>query len=124
MSKLVRLKPRDLKKGHIIRRYTAFSQTFDEMRGWYLVSDDVAAYLATVRQVPNDEDKPLAFDVCTEAEAKRLDDAERRKSEERARAAEPNTAAPEQSPPTKGDLSTADLPDPRRRQPATPAARR
>ena|SRR5215831_7570470 len=124
MSKLVRLKPRDLKKGHIIRRYTAFSQTFDERRGWYLVSDEVASYLETVRQVPNDEDTPLAFDVCTEAEAKRLDDAERRKSEERARAVEPIATAPQESGPSKGDLTAADLPDPRRRQPATPAARR
>ena len=29
MSKLVRLKPHDPKKGHVIRRYTAFSIRFE-----------------------------------------------------------------------------------------------
>lgn len=94
MSKLIRLRPLDAKKGHVIRRYTAFSMTFEEAKGWYRVSDEVAAYLQTVHQVPNDEDTPLAFDVCTEAEAKALELAEKKKAEERARAAEPNVAMP------------------------------
>ena len=49
MAKLVRLKPHDPKKGHVIRRYTAFSIRFEEARGWYKVADEVAAYLGTVR---------------------------------------------------------------------------
>jgi hypothetical protein len=114
MSKLVRLKPYDPKKGHIIQRYTAFSTQFEERKGWYRVSDGIADYLATVHQVPNDEDAAFAFDVCTEEEAKRLEAAEKRKAEERARAAEPNIAAPRDVEPI-GDLTTADLRDPERR---------
>ncbi|HET9622033.1 MAG TPA: hypothetical protein VFP84_11745 [Kofleriaceae bacterium] len=94
MSKLVRLKRIDSKKGHVIRRYTAFSTTFEEARGWYRVDDETAAYLQTVHQVPNDEDTPLAFDVCTSDEAEALEAAEKKKAEERARATEPNVAMP------------------------------
>lgn len=90
MAKLIRLKPLDLKKGHVIRRFTAFSNTFVEARGWYRVSDEIATYLGTVHQVPHDEDSPLAFDVCTEQEAKAIEQDEQRKAEERARAATPN----------------------------------
>jgi hypothetical protein len=109
MAKLVRLKPLDAKKGHHIHRYTAFSTTFEEKKGWYRVSDEIAAYLATVHQVPNDEDTPLAFDVCTEDEAKGIEVAEKKKAEERARAAEPNVAMPHEIAPVGGDLTTADL---------------
>ncbi len=108
MAKLIRLKPYDAKKGHVIRRYTAFSIRFEEARGWYKVSDEVAAYLAKVHQVPDDEDSPLAFDVCTEEEAKRLEAAEKKKAEERARAAEPNVAQPHDV--SERDLTTADIP--------------
>ena len=115
MAKLVRLKPLDAKKGHVIHRYTAFSTTFEERKGWYRVSDEIAVYLATVHQVPNDEDTPLAFDVYTEDEAKALEVAEKKKAEERARAAEPNVALPREVAPLGGDLTTADLRDPNRR---------
>ena len=81
MPKLVRLKPFDPKRGHVIRRYTAFSIRFEEARGWYKVADEVAAYLGTVHQVPGDEDSPLAFDVCSEEEAQRLETAEKKKTE-------------------------------------------
>jgi hypothetical protein len=94
MAKLVRLKPLDAKKGHVIRRFTTFSTTFEEARGWYRVNEEMAAYLQTVHQVPNDEDTPKAFDVCTDEEAKAIEAAEKRKAEERARAAEPNVAMP------------------------------
>jgi hypothetical protein len=113
MSKLVRLKPHDPKRGHVSRRYTAFSIRFEEARGWYKVSDEVAAYLATVHQTPGDEDSPLAFDVCTEEEAQRLETAEKKKAEERARAAEPNVAQPHDVSVRSADLTTADLPQPR-----------
>lgn len=109
MAKLVRLKPHDPKKGHVIRRYTAFSIRFEEARGWYKVSDEVATYLATVHQVPGDEDSPLAFDVCTEDEAQRIETAEKKKAEERARAAEPNVAQPYDVSVRGGDLTTADV---------------
>lgn len=113
MAKLVRLKPLDAKKGHVIHRYTVFSTTFEEKKGWYRISDEMADYLATVHQVPNDEDAPFAFDVCTEEEAKRIEAAEKKKAEERARAAEPNVAAPREVPEGRGDLTTADLRGPR-----------
>ena len=114
MSKLARLKPHDSKKGHIIQRFTAFSTQFEEKKGWYRVSDEIADYLAKVHQVPNDEDTPFAFDVCTEDDAKRIETAEKKKAEERARAAEPNVTAPREIVPV-GDLTTADLRDPGRR---------
>lgn len=128
MAKLIRLKPLDAKKGHLIRRYTAFSTTFEERRGWYRVSNEVASYLATVHQVPNDEDSPMAFDVCSQEEAEQIDRAEKLKAEERARAAEPNattardvTAVPVAG---HGDLTTAELREPPRRPRASGAGGR
>ena len=124
MAKLIRLKPFDAKKGHVIRRYTAFQTTFEEHKGWYRVSDHVAAYLATVHQMADDEDSPRAFDVCTKEEAERIDAAEKKKAEERARAAEPNVATARDVS-ALGDLTTADLRDPgRRSRTASTAGRR
>jgi hypothetical protein len=122
MAKLIRLKPFDAKRGHLIQRFTAFSTTFEERKGWYRVADEVADYLATVNQVPNDDDTPLAFDVCTEEEAKRLEAAEKKKAEERARAAEPNVATPRVVT-GGGDLTTADLREPGRRSAAASGRR-
>ena len=119
MAKLIRLKPFDPKKGHIIRRYTVSGTTFEERKGWYRVSDHAAAYLATVHQIADDEDSPMAFDVCTQDDAKRIDAAERRKAEERARAAEPNVAMARDVTALAGDLTTADLRDPGRRSRAS-----
>ena len=123
MSKLVRLKPYDVKKGHVIRRYSAFSTQFVERKGWYRVSDEVAEYLATVRQVPHDEDVPFAFDVCTEQEAKRIEAAEKKKAEERARAAQPNVAT-SRDVQRVGDLTTDDLRDPELRYTRKPRQKR
>ena len=109
MAKLVRLKPYDPKRDHVIQRYTAFSTRFDEQCGWYKVSDEMAAYLATVHQTPGDEDSPLAFDVCTQEEAQQLEIAEKKKAEERARASEPNVAQPHDVTARAHDLTTADL---------------
>ena len=81
----------------------------------------MASYLATVHQVPNDEDTPLAFDVCTEDEAKQVEVAEKKKAEERARAAEPNVATAHDVAAQGGDLTTADLRDPGRCSRATVA---
>jgi uncharacterized protein YdbL (DUF1318 family) len=124
MAKLVRLKPYDPKKGHVIRRYTAFAIRFEEARGWYKVSDEVATYLGTVHQVPGDEDSPLAFDVCTEEEAQRLEVAEKKKAEERARAAEPNVAQPHDVSVKSADLTTADVAPARSSRAEARAARR
>jgi hypothetical protein len=57
----------------VLRRYTYAGIKFQEERGWYRVERPVAEYLRAVREVPSDRYAPLAFDVCTEAEAKALD---------------------------------------------------
>lgn len=90
MAKLVRLKPYEPKKGHVLQRYTAFSIRFEERRGWYKVTDEVATYLGTVHQTPGDDDSPLAFDVCSEEDAQRMEAAEKKKAEDKARASEPH----------------------------------
>jgi len=69
----VRLKAHDPRRGHVLRRYTYRGIKFQEDRGWYRVEKEIADYLRTVRQVATNEHSPLAFDVCTEAEAKALD---------------------------------------------------
>jgi hypothetical protein len=73
---LVRLKSYDPRRGHVLRRYTYAGIKFQEERGWYRVERSIAEYLRAVREVPTDRYSPLAFDVCTEAEAKALDDVE------------------------------------------------
>lgn len=128
MAKLVRLKPYDPKRGHVLRRYTAFGVRFDESRGWYRVSDEVAEYLGKVRQQPGLDYTPIAFDVCTEEEALALETREKREQEERAIASAPNVATAHDvsalNPRTRGDLTTADLPQGRSSRSDTRAARR
>jgi hypothetical protein len=112
MAKLVRLKRRDPKRGHVLRRYTAFGVRFEEKKGWYRVSDEVAAYLAQVHQLDGDDDSPLAFDVCTPEEAEALEAAEKKKADERARATEPHVTDAVDAPAhatAAADLTTADL---------------
>lgn len=73
---LVRLKPYDPRRGHVLRRYTYAGIKFQEERGWYRIEKSVAEYLRKVRQVHGEEFSALAFDVCTDAEAKALEVAE------------------------------------------------
>ena len=108
MAKLVRLKPHDPKKGHVIRRYTAFAIRFEEARGWYKVSDEVAAYLSTVHQRPGDEDSPLAFDVCTDDEAKSLDAREKEAGATRKAATDDIKVSAAR---TENAVTTEDLPE-------------
>jgi len=115
MTKLVRLKPYDPKKGHYIRKYTTLATTFEESRGWYRVPDHIADYLATVHQLSDDPDSPMAFDVCSQEQAEAIDAAEKKKAEERARAAEPNVATAREVTGLGGDLTTEDLKNPGRR---------
>ena len=70
---LVRLKPYDPRRGNVLRRFTFRGIKFHEERGWYRVEAPVSEYLRGVHQVPTDLFSPLAFDVCTEAEAKALE---------------------------------------------------
>lgn len=70
---LARIKPRDPAHGHVLRRYSYRGAKFEEGKGWYRVSEEVAEYLRAVPQQSHDPRSPLAFDVCTEAEAKAID---------------------------------------------------
>jgi hypothetical protein len=80
---LVRLKPHDPRRGFVLRRYTFRGIKFHDERGWYKVDKTVGDYLRRVRQVPDDEHAPLAFDVCTEDEAKSLDAREKEAAADR-----------------------------------------
>jgi len=108
-TKLVRLKPYNPKRGCVIRRYTVYGFRFEETRGWYEVSGTVAAYLETIHQIPTDENSPKAFDVCSPKEAQVVENAERKATDEKARASEPNLAASPRVMSGSGDLTTADL---------------
>ena len=85
---LVRLKPHDSRRGHVLRRYTYLGIKLHQERGWYRVAKDVAEYLRGVRQVVTDEYSPLAFDVCTDEEAKALDSREETETKVRRAAAD------------------------------------
>lgn len=69
---LVRMKSYDPRRGQVLRRYTYRGIRFQEERGWYRVEKEVGEYLRTVRQNPGPHSS-LAFDVCTEEEARTLD---------------------------------------------------
>jgi hypothetical protein len=72
---LVRLKPHDPRRGHVLRRYTyqPTDTRFEVTRGWYRLDKDLAEQLRSVPQTATDPHSPLAFDVCTDEEAQRLD---------------------------------------------------
>lgn len=75
-SLLVRIKPRDPHRGQVLRRFVYRGIRFEEGKGWYRVSPEVGEYLSAARQRGHDPRSPLAFDVCTEAEAKAIDEQE------------------------------------------------
>lgn len=80
---LVRLKAHDPKRGHHLRCYSMAGMKFLATRGWYSVPAEIADYLRTVRQIDNDAMSPLAFDVCSEAEAQALEVREQEEREQR-----------------------------------------
>lgn len=85
---LVRLRPYNPKRGCLLRRFTYRGIRFMEDRGWYRVDEEIAGYLRGVRQVDSDPDSSLAFDVCTEEEARALEEKERKEKRRRARVQE------------------------------------
>jgi hypothetical protein len=97
--KLVRLKPYDKRRRHVMKVYVhgPTGKKFEERKGWYKVDVELARYLGGVQEIEGDEYAPLAFDICTQEEAKRIDDTERRVRERRAQSDEAN------------DLTTSDL---------------
>ncbi len=109
---LVRLKPFSKKKSCLLRRYTYRGIRFDCHRGWYRVTGEVADYLRSVRQIPGDEDSPLAFDVCTESEAKAIDQKEADASRQVTPAEKATTvveAREDPLPPGRGDTASAEV---------------
>ncbi len=99
-TQLVRLKPFDASRRHVLRRYHYAGHSFREERGWHRVTKEVADYLRTVRQVADDAGSPLAFDVATEEEARALESAEE-EAKRRHAAADPIDAT--------GAVASADL---------------
>lgn len=77
-TRLVRLKKPDPKRGHVLRRYVYKGIRVLSERGWYRVPLEIAEELKAKRQIPNDEHSPLAFDVCTDEEARAMDERESR----------------------------------------------
>lgn len=108
----VRLKSYDPRRGHVLRRYTYRGIKFHEDRGWFRVPKDVADYLRAVHQVPGDEHSPLAFDCCTEAEAKSLDAKEKESAVTRKTASDDiKVSLPQDDAKGSGALTTEDLPN-------------
>ena len=103
---LVRLKQHDPRRGHVLRRFTYRGIKFHEERGWYRVDKEVAEYLRGVRQVASDEHSLLAFDVCTDAEAKALDDKEKEAAAVRKTATDDIKVSA-----VRGAVTTKDLPE-------------
>ena len=105
---LVRLKPHDPRRGHLLRRYTYRGIKFQEERGWYRVEKSVADYLRDVRQTPGDEHAPLAFDVCTPEEAQALDAREKEATVTRKAATDDIKLSAARA---EGAVTTEDLPE-------------
>ncbi|MCP4678733.1 MAG: hypothetical protein GY854_25130 [Deltaproteobacteria bacterium] len=105
--KHVRLKRHDPRHGIVLKQYWYKGIKFLESEGWYVVSDDVAAYLkAHARQRAGDPQSPEAFDICTEEEAQEIDEQETletqpRRPAEKARPASPRGMAPVEGKPKK-----------------------
>lgn len=70
----VRLKSYLPRAGHVLRHYSFRGIVFKAGAGWMKIAEGVAEHLRTVHQQDRDPYSPLAFDVCTEEEARRLDD--------------------------------------------------
>lgn len=77
MSFLARLKPLNERKGYKVNVYMTDGARFIVERGWYEVSDELAAKLRELHQDHYDPESPELFDVCTREEAMRLEESER-----------------------------------------------
>ncbi|MGN6107862.1 MAG: hypothetical protein ACTHU0_22330 [Kofleriaceae bacterium] len=105
---LVRLRRFDPRRGNVLRRYTYAGIKFHEDRGWYRVEPQVAAYLREVHQRPDDPHSPLAFDVCTDDEAKALDARDKAAATPRKTATDEIKVSPARA---DGAVTTLDLPE-------------
>ncbi|MBI5535999.1 MAG: hypothetical protein HY898_24980 [Deltaproteobacteria bacterium] len=118
---LVRLKPYDPRRGHVLRRFTYAGVKIHEERGWHRVTKAVADYLRGVHQVANDEYSPLAFDVCTDEEAKALDVRDEVETKVRRSATDDVRLSPSRN---DGVLTTAHLGEPAKTNGADPKGRK
>ena len=118
---LVRLKPHDPRRGHVLRRFTFRGIKFHDDRGWYRVDKSIAYYLREVHQVPGDEHTSLAFDVCTDDEAKALDEKEKKEAAPRKAAGDDITVSAAR---TEGAMTSRDIPEPQPEDTAKPASRK
>lgn len=93
-TKYARLKPHNPKRKHFLRSYHLSMASpegnllpggvrFEVTRGWYPVTEEVAARLAEVHQVESDPDSPLAFDVVNTIEEARAIDAREKAERDR-----------------------------------------
>lgn len=104
---LVRLKAYDARRGQVLRRFTYAGIKFQPERGWYRVEKTVAEYLRTVREQAGDAYSPLAFDVCSDAEAKTLDATEAEEAQVRKTASDELKIVQARA---SGAVTTEDLP--------------
>jgi hypothetical protein len=114
---LARIKPFNPRRGCTLKTYSVHGSLFRVEKGWQPVDDELANYLRGVRQHPEDPTSQLAFDVCTRAEADRMDNAARIAADPRAAAADvpirayhPSRADAARAAAATGTLTTADLP--------------
>jgi hypothetical protein len=110
MSLLVRLKPLNERKHHNVKTYMIDGIRFFVERGWYEVSDAIADTLRELHQDHYDLDSPLLFDVCTPAQAEKLENFEEHaavtaKATARRPASVVNTRRSDES----GDMTSADV---------------
>jgi len=73
---LVRIRPYNPKRGQTMRSFGFKGSRFKVEQGWYRVPREIGEYLSGVRCSDLDPDSQLAFDVCSEAEARRIIEAE------------------------------------------------
>jgi hypothetical protein len=103
-SLLVRLRPHDPRRGHVLRCFAFRGVRFYAHLGWYRVPSEIAEHLRLAHQHADDPHSPLAFDVCT------LDEAERIDAEESARAHAATATAPLGTAPRPGPAAGATAP--------------
>jgi len=122
----VRVKPYNPKRGYRTKTYSVFGYRFQEGKGWYKINKtviwgeganrktiDIAAYLRGIHNNAEDEQTPLVFDVCTEAEATAITASEKKKAEKAAEPSDPIVDLTDGG----GDLSSRDVREGTRRGP-------
>jgi hypothetical protein len=115
-ARYVRLRPYDQRTGHLVRKFSLRDPElgflkFNEAGVWHRVPLRVAEKLAEARQRPGNPQSPPVFDVCTEADARKLDAKAQAAREAVKAVVEPSvdTAKDMVGTPGRGDLSVEDV---------------